>query len=341
MADYTLWVGTYTQGESRDGIFRLGFDGNELGVLESWGGLTDPSYIQPVGGRVFAVEEMEDGGTVIELLPGGSFRRWDIPGSGYCHIAACGDFLYASGYSGGCLAGLDMKSGRVCEYIEHSGHGPNPDRQECAHIHSAQAAPDGMGIFVADLGLDRLFRYRVGAEGKLTPHSAQPWVEAGPGQGPRHFAYYPDGSFLYLVTEMGQTLRTYRYDRGASALEFRNEYPLYVGAPNPKDTAADIHLSPDGKFVYASVRGPDRIFCYRVTDNPGVLEAAGDFPSGGECPRSLHLSPDGMYLAAANQLSGNAAVFRRDAESGALSGPVAWIDVPGAVCVKWAAPGFF
>lgn len=336
MTDYTLWVGTYTQGEDRDGIFKLGFDGKGLGVQECWGGLTDPSYLQPVGERVFAVEEREDGGAVIELLSGGRSRRWELPGSGYCHITAWGDFLYASGYSGGCLAGLDMKSGKVCEYIEHSGHGPDPIRQERAHIHSAQPTPDGKGIFIADLGLDKLFQYRMGPGGRLAPHASQPWVESGPGQGPRHFAYYPGGGFLYLVTEMGQTIRAYRYDSASSTLEPGNEYPLYAGAPDPGHTAADICLSPEGRFVYASVRGSDRIFCYRTADDPCTLEAAGDFPCGGRYPRSLHISPDGRYLAAANQLSGSVAVFPRDGESGALLDMAAAADIPAAVCVKWA-----
>lgn len=334
MNSYTLWVGTYTQGESRDGVFRLSFDGSSLSVQESWGGLTDPSYLQPVGDRVFAVEELPEGGAIVELMPGGKLRRWELPGSGYCHVAACGERLCASGYSGGCLALLDPASGKVCEYLEHQGHGPDPIRQERPHIHSAQPTPDGRGLFIADLGLDRLFRYDIGPGGRLTPHAAQPWVEVGPGQGPRHFAYHPGGGYLYLVTEMGKTLRTYRYDSAASTLEFCREYPLYTGAPVPGDTAADVHLSPDGRFIYASVRGSDRLFCLRVTGDPAILEPAGDFPSGGRYPRSLHISPDGRYLAAANQLPGSIALFRRDQASGALMALAAQA-LPGAVCVKW------
>ncbi len=336
MSDYQLWAGTYTWGEERDGIFRLSFDGKELRVIESWGGLIDPSYLQPVKDKVYAVEERGEGGAVIELAPGErEYRRWELPGRGYCHVTALGDFLYASGYSGGCLAGLDLKNGKICEYFEHEGSGPDRLRQERAHIHSAQPTPDGRGIFVADLGLDKLFQYRVGPGGGLTLYEKQPFVQVSPGQGPRHFAYHPEGDFLYLATEMGQTLRTYSYDKESSTLEFMNEYPLYTDAPAPQDTAADIQLSPDGRFVYASVRGIDRVFCYKTAENPGVLEPAGSFGSGGCCPRSISISPDGKYLAAANQEPGGVVVFRRDRESGTLT-EAAGLEIPGAVCVKWA-----
>lgn len=336
MDNYQLWVGTYTQGESRDGIYRLGFDGRALRVLESWGGLTDPSYLQPVGDRVYAVEELPAGGSIIELMPGErEYRRWEIPGRGYCHICALGDRLYASGYSGGCLAGFDLKTLRPCEYLEHEGSGPDPERQERAHIHSAQPTPDGGGLFVADLGLDKLFQYRAGADGRLTLHSTQPFVQVPPGQGPRHFAYHPGGGLLYLVTEMGQTLRVYRYESGRQALEFLNEYPLYETAPAREDTAADVQLSPDGGHIYASVRGLDRIFCFRAAGAPGVLEALGAFPSAGACPRSIGVSPDGRYLAAANQLSGNVAVFSLEDGAGLPKAAAAEIPIPGAACVKW------
>ncbi len=335
MTNYQLWTGTYTQGEPRDGIYRLGFDGKNLSVLESWGGLTDPSYLQPVGDKVYAVEELSEGGSIIELSPGKKeYRRWTLPGSGYCHITALGNLLYASGYSGGCLAGFDLGTERLCEFIEHEGRGTDQKRQERAHIHSARPTPDGGGLFVADLGLDKLFQYRVGPGGRLAPHEGQPFVRVAPGQGPRHFAYHPSGRFLYLVTEMGQTLRTCCYDSGSSALEFLNEYPLYETAPAPGDTAADVQLDPAGRFIYASVRGSDRIFRYKVTADPGTLEPAGSFSSDGKYPRSISISPDGRYLAAANQLSGKVAVF--ELGPGIPAGGAAKLQIPGAVCVKWA-----
>lgn len=336
MKNYELWAGTYTEGRQRDGVFAMEFDGVSLHVRESWGGLRDPSYIQPANGLVYAVEERKDGGTVIELTPGREeYRRYELPGTGYCHITAHGRLLYASGYVGGCLAGLDTASGQVCCFIEHSGRGPDPIRQTRPHIHSARPTPDGRGLFVADLGLDRLFQYDAAPDGSLTPHQAQPWVQSDPAQGPRHFAYHPSGRYLYLVTELAQTLRVYGYSREESALTFISEYPLYTGEPVQGDLAADIHVSGDGNFVYASVRGQDRIYCYRASEDPARLALAGVFPSGGRGPRSIHLSPDGRFLAAANQLTGNVCVFPIDREAGALLDMAADIAIPAAVCVKW------
>lgn len=94
-------------------------------------------------------------------------------------------------------------------------------------------------------------------------------------------------------------------------------------------------MTPDGRFVYASVRGADCIECFRVLENGGRLEPVGRFSSGGRCPRSFAISPDGLYLAAANQESGNVTVFPRDAQTGALESPAGVLALPQAACVKW------
>lgn len=336
MAVYRLWAGSFTEGTARDGVFALEFDGKELRVAQSWGGLTDPSYLQPMGDKVFAVEEMPADAAIIEITPGEEgFRRYPVPGNGLCHITACGNFLYAAGYSGGCLAGIDRQSGALCDYLEHQGKGPNALRQEKAHIHSAQPTPDGRGLLVADLGLDQLFHYRVAPDGKLSPHEPQPWVQVQPGQGPRHFAFHPNREWMYLVTELEPTLIVYKVHAGGDRLEYRAEHPLHSEIPCQEPTAADVHVTPDGRFVYASVRGTDRIYCFRILEGGAAIEQAGDFSSGGEVPRSFHLSPDGKYLATANQVTGNVVVFPIDAAAGCLGAPVAELRIPGASCVKW------
>lgn len=331
MANYRLWAGTYT-----DSIYTLDFDGKSLHIIQTWDGLVNPSYVQPVEGRVFAVEETADSGAILELISAeGISRRYPVPGAGLCHITVCGGYLYASGYNGGCLTGIDRQSGQVICFLEHHGKGSRPDRQEKAHVHSAQPTPDGRRLLVADLGLDKLFQYQIGAEGALSPYSPQPWVQTSPGQGPRHFAFHPNGEWLYLVTELDLTLRVYKYAPELSQLEFQNEHSLRGGYDCDGALAADVHVSPDGHFVYASVRGTDRIFGFRTAENAGGLEPIGDWPSGGKEPRSFHLSPDGKYLAAANQTSGTVVVFPIDGASGRLGDSVAEVAIPAASCIKW------
>ena len=336
MEHYRLWAGSYRQ--EGDSVLCLEFDGKNLRPLEGWTGLISPSYLLPTEGAVYAVEEYPEGGALAEIRPGRpSFRRYPLPGSGYCHVSLCGGFLYASGYLGGCLTGLEPGSGRVCCHILHQGSGPNPQRQEQAHVHSAWPSPDGKSLFAADLGLDRLFQYRLSPEGGLTPHPAQPWVQTAPGGGPRHLAFHPSGQWAYLVTEMGQLLSAYRFSREESTLELLGSYPVYAGAPRAEDTAADVQVSPDGRFVYASSRGLDRIFSYAVTDTG--LDPQGSFPSGGQCPRSFHISPDGKYLAAANQVSGQICLFPRSEGTGALGDMAAAFSLPTVSCVKWEEAG--
>ena len=337
METYRLYAGSYTGGAPGNGVYALSFGPEGLRVEESWGPLTDPSYVQPAGDRLYAVEELEGAAFVAELPkdgPGG-LRRFRAPGSGLCHISACGPYLYASGYAGGCLAGLRREDGEVCCFLRHEGSGPNALRQEASHIHSAHPSPDGKHLFVADLGTDRLYQYEIGPRGELTPHAPQPWVQVRPGQGPRHFAFHPDGGWLYLVTELDRSLLVYRYVREESRLEFVQEHSLRGEACPEHALAADVHVSPDGGFLYASVRGSDRIFCFRVLEGGGRLEPAGEFSSGGREPRSFGLSPDGKYLAAANQNSGNVAVFSIGKETGALEELAAELAIPRVSCVKW------
>lgn len=336
MENFRIWVGAYTGGKPGKGIFALNFTGEKLQVEQSWDGLLNPSYVQPVGHCIYAVEELEEKGAVVSLCPGEpTYRRYVVPGSGLCHISACGSFLYASGYSGGTLTGLHRETGAVCCFLEHTGKGQDPIRQEKAHIHSAQPTADGRHLFVADLGLDKLFQYDIGGAGELKLHAAQPWVQVRPGQGPRHFAQHPNGEWLYLVTELDLSLLVYHYDREGSLLEYREEHSMKKGIAPSGATAADIHISPNKHFIYTSVRGLDKIFCFRILEGGGRLEPVGEFPSGGQDPRSFHISPDGKYLAAANQTSGSVEVFALDRASGALEGPIAELSIPQASCVKW------
>lgn len=212
MKEYRLYAGAYTDGRPGNGVFFLRFGADGLRAESVCGGVVNTSYVLPVGDKLYAVEELDGEAAVLEFCPaaGTSHKRRAVPGSGLCHIAACGPFLYASGYAGGTLTGLRQADGGVCCFLRHTGHSVRADRQAQAHVHAALPSPDGRLLLVADLGMDRLFRYAVGPDGSLTPDGAQPWVCAAPGQGPRHFAFHPNGAWLYLVAELERSLLVFR-----------------------------------------------------------------------------------------------------------------------------------
>ena len=336
MKKYQLFAGGYTASLPGEGAALLELDGEGLRKVHSWTGLVNPSYVLPVGNWLYGAEEQMEQASVVRipLEPlGQEFQRFPVPGAGICHLSSQGGFLYAAGYAGGTLTGLEENSGAVCAFYQHEGHSANPVRQEKAHVHSSLPSPDGRELLAADLGQDKLFRYRIGEKGALSPNPVQPWVSVAPGQGPRHFAFHPGGKWLYLVNELEKTLYGFRYGGAEEKIESFGEYD--ISRPETEGSlAADVHFTPEGDWLYVSVRGTDRIFCFRWREN-GRLESAGDFSSGGQGPRSFHISPDGQFLAAANQASGNIAVFPLDKSTGALGEKAAELAFPMVSCVKF------
>lgn len=338
MKEYELYTGAYTGSKEEAGVRSWRFDGRALREAGHFCGLENPSYVLPWEDRLYVVEELPGraGAACLSREEGGGLRAlWhrEVPGAGLCHITASGGRLYASGYAGGTLTGLDAASGEPCFYQEFHGHGPNAQRQERAHIHSAQPAPEGARLLVADLGTDRLYQFVQEEGGTLRPEEGQPWLETGPGQGPRHFAFHLSGKWIYLVTELDSSLLVLR--REGDRLEKAGEYPLRQASDPAETWAADIHLSPDGRFLYASVRGPGCLCGFQVLGEGEALLPLGRFPTGGSCPRSFALSPDGRYVAAANQEPGNLVLFPREEKTGLLGEALCSVEIPQAACVKW------
>ena len=218
-------------------------------------------------------------------------------------------------------------------YKEFSGHGSNTLRQEKSHIHSAQPTPDGSRLLVADLGTDRLYKFVMDAKIGLMLDEEQPCFQVRAGQGPRHFAFHPNGKWLYLVTEVDCSLLVFRYQN--NRLNQVGEYSLREKGDPDSSLAADIHVSPDGKFLYVSVRGPGCLQGFEIQKENGLLNPLGRFSTGGWCPRSFHISPDGRYVAVANQELGTLEVFSRENTNGQLGKLLCCVEVPHVSCVKW------
>jgi 6-phosphogluconolactonase len=242
-------------------------------------------------------------------------------------------------YTGGSIAVFpivaDGKLGEASAFVQHTGHGPNPERQEKAHAHSIDLSPDNRFAMVDDLGLDELLVYKLdSANGSLTPNNP-PFVKLDPGAGPRHFTLSPSGKFAYVISEMHSTVTAFSNDEKAGTLK-----PLQTVSALPKDFMgqnddAEIEMHPSGKFLYASNRGSDTITMFAIDHSQGTLTPVQYTPTQGKIPRSFEIDPTGKFLFAENQKSDNIVVFRIDAKTGRLTPTGQVLDVPSPVCVKF------
>lgn len=348
MTERTLYVGTYTQRDSK-GIYIYRFD-TESGSLRQEAvvaGQTDPSFLtlHPQGHILYAVSEDTEAGQVssfaIDPASGGLtfLNRQPTHGTSPCHLVVepeSGTLVVANYYSGNVAVyplNADGTIGDPVQNIQHHGSGPNQERQEAAHAHSATLSPDGSRVYVADLGIDKVMIYRL-VNGQLEANQPD-HVSVQGGAGPRHFDFHPNGRFAYIINELDLTVTPCAFDAGTGALN-----PLQTISTLPDGvtdrtgySCADIHVSSDGRFVYGSNRGHDTLAIFSVDQESGRLTAAGHASTRGNTPRNFTMDPTGSWLLAANQDSDDISVFSRDADSGQLTpvGDMVW--VPEPVCL--------
>jgi len=190
-------------------------------------------------------------------------------------------------------------------------------------------------IAPADLGLDQVLLYRFdAARGGLTP-SDPAFAATSPGAGPRHLAFGAGGRYVYVVNEMDLTVRVFRYEAGRLIGE-QTVSTLPAGSKGGKDdSTAEIQAHPNGRFLYASNRGPDTIAVFAVDPKNGHLTPVEHVATGGRTPRSFAIEPSGRYLLAANQKSDTVVVFKLDPETGRLSPSGQTVEVGAPVCLTF------
>jgi len=354
---YFVYVGTYTEdGSTSKGIYAYRFD-SDSGQLTSIGlaaPTTNPSFlaVHPNHRFLYAVNETgnykgQKSGAVsafaIDHTTGKLTLLNEVASGGadpcYITVDKTGKFVLVANYTGGSASvfpirqdgGLDEASA----FIQHSGHGTNPKRQEGPHAHSIDLSPDNRFAIVDDLGLDETLVYKFDAvKGTLTPNDP-PFAKAAPGAGPRHFALHPNGKFGYVINEMGSTVSVFSFDAANGVLR-----PLQTISTLPKGFAkqnddAEIAVHPSGKFLYASNRGHDSIAVFAIDSNDGKLKLLEYVSTKGQSPRHFEIDPAGSLLFAENEKSDSIVVFRIDARSGGLTPTGKTLDVSQPVCVKF------
>ncbi len=347
MTELTLYVGTYTQRDS-EGIYIFRFD-TESGALRQEAvvaGHENPSFLalHPRGHILYAVNEDLEAGQVSsfaidEASAGLTFlNRQPTHGTAPCHLAVepGGNTLVVANYYSGNVAvyplGANGAIGDPVQNIQHQGSGPNPERQEGPHAHSATISPDGSRVYVADLGIDKMMIYRI-VDGRLEANEPDHTAVHG-GAGPRHFDFHPNGQFAYIINELDLTVTACAFDAESGALTPLETYStLPDGIDRDGYSCADIHVSADGRHLYGSNRGHDSIAIFAIDGDSGQLSAAGHASTRGRVPRNFTLDPTGAWMLAANQETDNISIFRRDAGSGQLTpvGEPVWAPMP--VCL--------
>lgn len=191
-------------------------------------------------------------------------------------------------------------------------------RQDEAHLHSTNFSPDGKFLFGHDLGGDKIRRFKITDTKSSISLKSSGDIKAKPGSGPRHFTFHPNGKFGYGLAELSGKVTAYSYAKGH--LSLIEDYASYA-IKQDIYRAADIHISPDGKFLYASNRRPveDSISIFSIDQESGKLSLVGHEPTYGKHPRNFCISPSGQFLLVANQFSGNVVLFKRNTETRTLT----------------------
>ncbi|HTW59855.1 MAG TPA: lactonase family protein [Terriglobales bacterium] len=354
---YFVYIGTYTEDGSKSrGIYVYRYDA-DTGEIASRGlaaETTNPSWIalHPSGRFLYAVNEVgnykgpNSGGVsafAVDHATGKLTFLNEVPSRGadpcYITVDKTGKFVLVANYTGGSVAVFpvlsDGKLGEATAFVQHTGHGTNPKRQEGPHAHSIELSPDNRFAYVNDLGLDELLVYKFdSATGSLTPNDP-PFAKLAAGSGPRHFVLRPDGKFAYVISEMGHTVMVFSNDAATGRLQQLQTVTTLPRDFQGRNDDAEIRIHPSGKFLYASNRGDDSIAIYAIDEDKGTLTQLGIVPTGGKEPRSFEIDPTGKLLFAANQKSDNIVVFKIDAKTGRLTPTEKVLDVGSAVCVKF------
>jgi 6-phosphogluconolactonase len=359
IATMLLFIGTYT-GSGSKGIYtyRFNLTTGELAPTGHVAETKNPTFlaIHPSQRFLYAVSEIGD----FEGKPTGGVSAYAIDkdtgaltllnqqeskGRGPCHVSvdASGKYVLVANYGSGSVAMLPvLEDGRLAAAtcaIQHEGSSANPKRQEGPHAHSITPDAGNRYAFACDLGIDKVMIYKLDlAHGKLLPNEP-PFVPAQPGAGPRHFDFHPDGKYAYLLNELNATLTAFAYDAATGALVELQTVPTLPPDYAGFNLCADVHVHPNGRFVYASNRGHNSLVIYAIDGATGKLTFVDRVSSGGEAPRNFAIDPSGKFLLAANQDTGNLVVFRIDPETGKLSPTGHEARVPKPVCLKMSAGG--
>lgn len=340
-----LLVGSYSSPDD-EGISLYSFNQStgEVSRVAGLSGISNPSFVifNAEGSRIYSVGEDAGISSTVNTI---AFNRDSLTmtlidsrptgGGAPCHIALSPDesHVMTANYMGGSLtiypldsAGIPQGEPRV---IAFSGKGPDAERQSQPHAHFATFTPDGKNLWVTDLGTDRIHTFPVVGGKGLVDSAAMKDLPIAPGAGPRHVEFHPSLKRAYLIDEIDGMVNVIGID-GDEPRILQRIAADSIGAQG----SGDIHLTPDGRFLYASNRlKADGVAIFKVNPETGLLTRTGYQPTGPH-PRNFAITPNGRFLLLAARDSNSIEIYRINPETGALTATGRQIQTPRPVCLK-------
>ncbi|MDO5664139.1 MAG: lactonase family protein [Bacteroidia bacterium] len=348
--DMFLLVGTYTSDEGSRGIYVYKFD-TETGKADSLS-LTEvinPSYLVVSADEKFVYSVGENGDEnsaahafafdkkrgVLQLL---NSSNTESSGPCYIEVDKAGKSVLTANYGSGSISSFQVKDdGTLLPVNQVLNFEPDDTaRQKSSHLHSIRFSPDERFLFATDLGADKIYRYNaIGSVFEGQPALSETSLKefsTPAGTGPRHFDFHPGGNYFYVLGELSGDVIVYDYDEG----DLKEKQVIATDSVEGSRGSADIHVSPDGKFLYASNRiKEDGVAIFSINQDDGTLTKVGYQPTG-KHPRNFVITPNGKLLLVANRDDNVIQIFKIDNQTGLLIDTQQNISINKPVCLKFA-----
>lgn len=346
-------IGTYTDSGESEGIYvyTLDTDSGTLVYKNKVTGIDNPSFLalSPDLNHVYAVSEWgrDSSGTVYAYdfdRQSGALTFLNKQSSGgdgpcYVSVAPTGNYVFTANYGSGSLAAIPVAAdGSLRDDIQAIYHPGNREdgKEGPSRMHASVVSPDNKSLIVTNLGTDKITSYPLHATAQSFPLDTvkQATYTLPEGSGPRHFTFHPNGKYAYAIHELDGKISLFDYENGV--LSEKQQVLILPEGFTGKFAAADIHISPDGKFLYGSNRlGLNEIIIFKIDQDSGKLSFVGRESSGGKTPRNFAIDPSGQFLLVANQNSNDIFVFLRDQDTGLLTLTSEKISVGSPVCLQF------
>jgi len=348
-----VFLGSYNRDKSAEAIqvYQLDTLSGKLVKFTSVKNVVNPSYltVSPNGKFVYACTDTKtpNAGSIssFEFNPAAkSLTFLNSQRSGgenpvYVAVHKSGKWIANANYTEGSVSVFPiLENGKIdsiaqnFQYMDGSMH---KERQTRSHVHSSVFSHQFDYLFLPDLGADKIRCYAFDEnQKKPLMETKNPFTKTDLEAGPRHFTFHPNQKFGYCIEEMAGQISVYKYENENGVLNKIQRIATHTDKIKEGFESSDIHISPDGKFLYATNRGQENNIAIFSIDENGLLKNIGYQSTLGKHPRIFAIDESGKFLVASNVLTGNVIVFRRDSKTGLLKKVGKEIKMENVSCVQ-------